>query len=324
MKIRSFAFAAVALLLAFATARPALATTVFCVDDAAELHNAFATGYWVNDSVEVRVAAGTYWLNRDLRFDNYFGQRLYLKGGYAKDGDGNCTFRVWSAPRTVIRALYASGYDVELYSAYRVEVENLSFYELDEILIDVHGGYADVKLDGVKIESTGGLKVDTTDANSSRVQIWNTAVLRSYEAPAVRLVFDDTELSMLYTTIYDNDRTSAEVGGLYLDTDSSSGTLTISRSVFWDNGPVSLYVDDEYISGDHVILDTIDSSDSGLPIFIGYTTVDPRLDYYGAPLPDSPCLDAASTTTSIRHDLLGRSRVRGSRSDIGAYEGPID
>jgi hypothetical protein len=107
----------------------------------------------------------------------------------------------------------------------------------------------------VKIESTGGLKIDTTDANSSRVQIWNTAVLRSYEARAVRLVLDDTELSMLYTTIYDNDRTSADVGGLYLDTDGSNTDLRISRSVFWDNG---------------------------------------------------------------------RSRVRGNRSDIGAYEGPID
>jgi hypothetical protein len=324
MKIRSFAFAAVALLLAFAAARPALATTVFCAHDEADLYSAFAAGYWVNDSVEVRLVAGEYWLDRDLRFDNYFGQRLYLKGGYGSSDGVNCNLRVWNATRSVIRAAYATGYDVELFSARRVEIENLSFYELDEILIDVHGGYADVKLNGVKIESTGGLKVDTTDANSSRVQIWNTAVLRSYEAPAVRLVLDDTELSMLYTTIYDNDRTSAEVGGLYLDTDGLNTHLSISRSVFWDNGPVDVYVDDDSLSGNDVILDTLEVGGGGWPTFMSYTRVDPRLDYDGAPLPDSPCLDAASTTTSIRHDLLGRSRVRGSRSDIGAYEGPID
>lgn len=170
----------------------------------------------------------------------------------------------------------------------------------------------------VKIDSTGGLKVDTTDANSSRVQIWNTAVLRSYEAPAVRLVLDDAELSMLYTTIYDNDRTSAEVGGLYLDTDSSGVNLNISRSVFWDNGPVDLYVDDESIGGSDVIVDEIGVGSGAVFVFMAYTEVDPRLDYDGAPLSNSPCLNAASTTTSIPRDLLGRPRVRGSASDIGA------
>jgi hypothetical protein len=57
---------------------------------------------------------------------------------------------------------------------------------------------------------------------------------------------------------------------------------------------------------------------------MAYTSVDPRLDYDGAPLSNSPCIDAATATTSIPRDLLGRARVRGSRSDIGAYEGPIN
>jgi hypothetical protein len=319
----SFVSSTLALALALLAGAPACATTVFCVSTESELYAAFAAGNYANDSVEVRVEAGTYWLNGDLHFDNIFGQRLYLKGGYGSFG-GNCNLRIWNATRTTIRSAYATGFDVELYSAYRVEIENLSFYELDEVLIDVHGGYADVKLDMVKIDSTGGLKVDTTDANSSRVQIWNTAVLRSYEAPAVRLVLDDAELSMLYTTIYDNDRTSAEVGGLYLDTDSSVGDLNISRSVFWDNGPVDLYIDDESIGGDDVIVDRIGVGSGAVVVFMAYTDVDPRLDFDGAPLSNSPCLNAASTTTSIPRDLLGRPRVRGSASDIGAYEGPIN
>jgi hypothetical protein len=319
---RTLALSTLALALAFIASTPASATTIFCVSTENELYAAFAAGTYVNDSVEVRVEAGTYWLNKDLRFDNIFGQRLYLKGGYGSFGS-DCNLRIWNATRTTIRAAYVSGYDVELYSAYRVEIENMSFYELDEVLIDVHGGYADVKLDMVKIDSTGGLKVDTTDANSSRVQIWNTAVLRSYEAPAVRLVLDDTDLSMLYTTIYDNDRTSADVGGLYLDTDSST-ELNFSRSVFWDNGPIDLYMDDESISGTDVIVDTIGRGSDDLFVFMGYTDVDPRLDYDGAPLSNSPCINGASTTTSIPRDLLGRPRVRGSASDIGAYEGPIN
>lgn len=256
-----------------------------------------------------------------MTFQGYYGQRLYLKGGYSGT---DCRLRIYDATGTVLRSAYTTGFDVRLRSNRHVEVENLSFYELDEVVIDLNGGgYASATLEMVKIERTGGLTIDTTDAHSSRVEVWNTAVLRSYEAPAAHMILDDTELSMLYSTIYDNDRTSAWVGGLYLDTDGDS-QLTISRSVLWDNGPVDLYVEDESISGNYVIVDGLERGNESYPIFMAYTSVDPRLDYDGAPLSNSPCIDAATATTSISRDLLGRARVRGSRSDIGAYEGPIN
>jgi hypothetical protein len=61
-------------------------------------------------------------------------------------------------------------------------------------------------------------------------------------------------------------------------------------------------------SGTHNVVDTLERGSSSLPIFMDYTSVDPRLDFDGAPLSNSPCLNAASTTTSILRDLVGRRR----------------
>lgn len=310
------------LTLAFAAA-PARATTVFCVHDADELYGAFAAGTFVNDDVEVRVSGGTYWLNGELRFDNYFGRRLALRGGYGSVAGGQCNFRRWNSAITTLRSSYATGFDVRLYSGRRVEIENLSFFELDEVLVDVHGGHADVALNMVRIEGTGGLTIDTTDADNSTVDIWNTAILRSYEAPAARMILDETEFTMIYGTIYDNDRTSATIGGLEFDSDGASH-LTISRSVLWDNGPVDLYVDDDSVAGGYNIVDVLERASDSMPIFMSYRSVDPRLDYDGAPLANSPCIDGATQSTSIPRDIIGRVRVSGSRSDIGAFEGPLD
>jgi hypothetical protein len=301
---------------------PAGATTVFCVDTLSELYGAFAAGNIVNDDVQVRIVAGTYWLDKELRFDNYFGRRLELLGGYGNLAGGQCNLRLWDATRTVLRSAYASGFDVRLFSARRIEVENLAFFELDEVVLDVHGGHGDIVMNMVRLDSTGGLTIDTTDADDSAVDLWNLAILRSYEAPAAKMFLDSTDFTMLYATIYDNDRTSATIGGLEFDSDGDS-QITVSRSVLWDNGPVDLYVDDDAPDGSYNIIDTIGREYDSLPIFMGWTAVDPRLTYDGAPLSNSPCIDAATQTTSILRDILGRPRVRGSRSDIGAFEGPL-
>ena len=276
----------------------------------------------MNDDVQVKVVAGTYWLEGELRFANQFGRRIELLGGYGSIS-GACNVRIWDSRRTVIRSAYVTGFDVRLYSGRRVEVENLTFEELDEVVIDVHGGHADVALNMVRLEGTGGLTIDTTDADNSTVKLWNLAILRSYEAPAARMILDDTDFTMIYGTIYDNDRTSATIGGLEFDSDGDS-QLTISRSVLWDNGPVDLYVDDDSVSGGYNIVDTIERESDSMPIFMSYSEVDPRLDYEGAPLSDSPCINGGTESTSIPRDLVGRARVRGGRSDIGAYEGPLD
>lgn len=320
---KSLVSSAFALILALAATTPASATTVFCAEDEGDLYAAFAAGTFVNDDVEVRLYSRTFWLNKELRFDNYYGRRLELKGGYSGIAGGHCNVRVWGADRTTIRAAYVSGFDVRLYSGRRIAVENLSFEELDEVVIDVHGGHADVDLNMVRVEGTGGLTIDTTDADNSTVDIWNLAVLRSYEAPAVNMILDDTDLNIFYATIYDNDNTGAEVGGLYLDAYGDS-QLDINRSVLWDNGPVDVYVDFWALSGSNNIIDIVEYDDSGSFGFIVFDDIDPRLDYEGAPLSNSPCLNAATQTTSIPRDILGRPRVRGSRSDIGAFEGPLD
>jgi len=319
---QSFARFALACTLTLVGGTAARATTVFCVSTENELYAAFGAGSFVNDDVQVKVAAGTYWLDKELRFANYFGRRIELLGGYGSIS-GECNVRAWDSRRTVIRSAYVTGFDVRLYSGRRVEVENLTFEDLDEVVIDVHGGHSDVALNMVRLEGTGGLTIDTTDADNSTVKLWNLAILRSYEAPAARMILDDTDFTMIYGTIYDNDRTSATIGGLEFDSDGDS-QLTISRSVLWDNGPVDLYVDDDSVSGGYNIVDTIERESDSMPIFMSYSEVDPRLDYEGAPLSDSPCINGATESTSIPRDLIGRARVRGGRSDIGAYEGPLD
>lgn len=122
MRMRSLALAAVALPLVLAAAQARPCHHGLLRQQRERLYAALAAGTYANDSVEVRVEAGTYWLNKDLRFDNIFGQRLYLKGGYGSFG-GDCNLRIWNATRTIIRAAYVSGFDVELYSAYRVELK---------------------------------------------------------------------------------------------------------------------------------------------------------------------------------------------------------
>ncbi|MEO7795128.1 MAG: hypothetical protein ABIV06_10180 [Thermoanaerobaculia bacterium] len=314
---------AFALTLALLTGAAARATTVFCVDTVSELYGAFAAGNFVNDDVEVRIVAGTYWLDRELRFDNQFGRRLELLGGYGSYSGGQCNLRRWDSRLTVLRSVYVTGFDVRLYSGRRIEVENLSFYELDEVVLDLHGGHADIAMNMVRIEGTGGLTIDTTDADNSTVDLWNLAILRSYEAPAAKMILDNTDFTMIYGTIYDNDRTSATIGGLEFDSDGNS-QLTVSRSVIWDNGPVDFYVDDDAPDGWYNIIDIIDRENDSTPIFMGWTQVDPRLDYDGAPLANSPCINGATQSTSILRDLIGRVRVSWNRSDIGAFEGPLD
>jgi len=327
-------------------AAPALASTTFCVGTVGELRSAIADAAQIDDVVYIKVKSGTYSIDRAIRYDPLFAQEIRILGGY----DGLCWRRTWDPAATVISFPTPAlapvlNIDFELRTRKRIVLESLTFSGLDDVHLLLEGNLASALVQANRFLNTGGLSIDSNDfgadgtfsleslmssfhpAFGTRVEVYDNVILNTpYEDGLWIRTGQFGTVWVKYNTLY-----HSEGYNLLVLNDKRPNTVRISSNIFFGDSVSDVLLDGDAgwsfvrniyrtaIECPHDTFDTCYWEDPRL----NYQNVDPRLDANGRPQSSVAVVDRGEDTVTpsgLAYDVVGGPRLRGGRTDVGAYE----